>query len=325
MSRRQYAEGNRKALQRIFTEGADLVYYAQRNVLYPPGLLLVDYDLAQLELASTASARCAELRDLSGPYQSIVFNLPRFVPFWQTEVDVCAASNILRSSGRLTMVVPARSGRTRLCRILSSAFGRVERASKRPEVLTCWRPLGRTPEPYANEIRYFDPELNQTLSFFTRPGLFSADEIDPGTRLLLDVIEVSGGQRVLDVGCGYGAIGVVAGARGGEVHLLECDCRALGMAERNLKRNRVLGTALLAASLDRLRDCSFDLVLSNPPTHAGSTLLQSLFRGMVRICRPQGQVVLVVREHLNYEKWLRCLGEVQVVASRDGFKILQIA
>src|SRR5688572_1370612 len=72
-----------------------------------------------------------------------------------------------------------------------------------------------------------------------QPGVFSADAIDPGTRLLIETMRVSPTARVLDLGCGYGAIGIVAAklAIRGHATLVDSDIRATRLAERNVQLN----------------------------------------------------------------------------------------
>lgn len=67
-----------------------------------------------------------------------------------------------------------------------------------------------------------------------------------------------------------------------------------------------------------------DRIVSNPPTHAGSQVLVEMFEGMLRVLVPGGTALLVVRERLNYERWLAKLGETTSVATGGGYKILEL-
>lgn len=325
MSRRSYAENDGRTVAKLLSEGVDLVYYAQPGIAYPGESQVVDYDLSHLDRANAASRRCAELNDVSESCNGLVMNLPRFVPLAQTQLDICAASRILTPAGRLWLVMPRKSGETRVAGMLAAAFGRVVRWAGRPCVFECHSPLSRPSEPALQVFEHHDSASGKALEFTTRPGLFSPGKIDPGTRLLMETVEVGAGDNVLDVGCGYGAIGVVASARGADVEMVDCDCRAIGLADVNLRRNALTGSTRLAAALDALKDSSFDVVLSNPPTHGGSALLRSLFRDMVRVCAPPGYVALVLRQRLNYEKWLVDLGDVTPAAVKDGYKVLRVS
>ena len=323
-ARRQFAERSGSTLRALMSDSTDLVYYAQTEVAYPQQVEVVDYDLSQLEQIDAAVSSCQELNGVVGPRADIVVNVPRFVPLAQSEFDICAASRILSGSGRLSYLMPGRSGHRRIAAVLESAFGRVVRRSSSPHLFTCRSPLGRGLDAPVRLIDHQDPVSGAHLGLETRPGLFSYGKIDDGTQLLLENARISAGMKVLDVGCGYGAVGLVAAVRGASVEMVDCDCRAVALTEANLHRNGLVGTVRLSADLDARGDGSYDLVLSNPPTHGGSTALRRLFAGMVRVCRPHGQVLIVVRENLNYEKWLQELAPVNRVASAVGFKVLRM-
>jgi 16S rRNA (guanine1207-N2)-methyltransferase len=148
--------------------------------------------------------------------------------------------------------------------------------------------------------------------------------VDPGTELLLDACAIPRGKRVLDVGCGYGAIGVVAAARGAQVDMVDCDSRAVVLAKANLEENHLTGSVSLGTTLAEAPSNTYDIVLSNPPTHGGSSMLRSLFSEMLRVCRARGSVAIVIRERLNYDRWFGGSAFVERIAARDGFKVLRI-
>ena len=321
-ARRQYAEREAKSLQELLTEPADLVYYAQPGVAYPPSVEVVDYDLAELHQSGAGESRCCELADIDRNLHRIIVNLPKFVPFSQIEQDICAASRVLSPTGELCLLVPAKSGHKRIAALLETFFAEVKHRSGPPHPFLCRQPLPRSHKIHYNSINYSDPVSGRTLRFKTRPGLFSHQRIDTGTGLLLSHINIRKGDRVLDVGCGYGAIGIVAAARKAEVELVDSDSRAVEITRRNFRSNQLSGLVFLTDQLDEFPDESFDTVLSNPPTHGGSDTLRALFSSMVRVIKPGGRVFIVLREKLNYEKWLREIATIDRVTVKAGYKIL---
>src|SRR5256886_13271978 len=80
-----------------------------------------------------------------------------------------------------------------------------------------------------------------TFTFHTDSGVFSRDELDRGTELLLEAVEVGPRETILDLGCGYGVIGIVAArlTEGGHGILTEVNQRAPGLAAANLPPNRI--------------------------------------------------------------------------------------
>ena len=115
------------------------------------------------------------------------------------------------------------------------------------------------------------------LEFLTSSGVFSHRRVDPGTALLIESMVLPEEGSVLDLGCGYGPVGVAAGRLrpGLEVVLTDVNERAVELARENLRRNGVAnGVALLGGLYGPVAGRRFDVVLSNPPFSAG-------FRGAV--------------------------------------------
>ena len=115
-------------------------------------------------------------------------------------------------------------------------------------------------------------------------GLFSHDRLDPGTRLLIETMELRPRHSVIDVGCGYGAIGIVAAhlASVGRIVMVDCDARAFEYALANIrshhlnharKNGKPRVEVILGDRFDAVPGERFDRVLSHPPVHAGGDVL----------------------------------------------------
>ena len=132
--------------------------------------------------------------------------------------------------------------------------------------------------------------LNQDIVFRTKLrdsefvfhstwGLFSPRAIDVGTRLLIDRMIVNEGDTCLDLGCGYGPIGLVMArmSKSGAVYLTDKDFVAVEYAERNALQNRLSNcNCLLSNGFEQLPDVRFDVIASNLPSNTGKELLQIL-------------------------------------------------
>ncbi len=124
---------------------------------------------------------------------------------------------------------------------------------------------------------------DRQLELMTRHGLFSARALDEGTALLLRELEqLSPATRVLDLGCGYGAIGLTLAVRwpDSKIDMVDTDIRAVEAANDNAARNRLdNATATLS---DGIRDLprqsigTYELVVSNLPAQAGNDALDQL-------------------------------------------------
>jgi 16S rRNA G1207 methylase RsmC len=144
----------------------------------------------------------------------------------------------------------------------------------------------------------FSAELRgHKLQFDSTWGLFSPREIDEGTRLLLRHIEVAEDADCLDLGCGYGAIGVTLAtlAPRGRTLMVDKDFVAVDFAARNATQNRLgNASALLSNGFDRVpAGARFDLVASNVPAKVGKELLSILLHDAHARLRPGGAIYLV--------------------------------
>ena len=143
----------------------------------------------------------------------------------------------------------------------------------------------------------FDAELRgQSLRFATRFGLFSPRAIDEGTRLLLDHVEVRPTDDCLDLGCGYGAIGLTLArlAPRGRTVLVDRDVVAVEYARRNVAANALANAeVLLGDGFEHLADRGFDLVASNLPAKAGNEALYLLLADAYTHLRPGGRCTVV--------------------------------
>ena len=106
------------------------------------------------------------------------------------------------------------------------------------------------------------------LDIETRSGLFSPRSLDAGTRHLIETTTFSGDDRVLDLGCGAGVVGIVAAMKGAEVVLLDKDPEALVAAEANAARHGVVVTIVRSDAFRDLDVTGFTQILTNPPYHA---------------------------------------------------------
>ena len=112
---------------------------------------------------------------------------------------------------------------------------------------------------------------NIDLKFETKTSVFSPNFIDPGTLAMLSVIDFSQSDKVLDLGCGYGAVGILAGKLIGEEKVTMCDIseQAIKCATKNAVLNGVGNIAIkLSNGYENVEEKDFTIILSNPPYHA---------------------------------------------------------
>ncbi len=168
----------------------------------------------------------------------------------------------------------------------------------------------------------------QTLSFMTDSGVFSKGEMDKGTALLLDSLPEQMQGDILDMGCGWGAIGVTLAKAFPMAHLtmVDINLRALDLARENLSRNGATGLCVESDGVSALHGKTFDYVVTNPPIRAGKQKLYTLLLDAGKSLNPGGMLYLVIRKQQGAESCIRFLGNVftrvEKVARSAGFWIV---
>lgn len=174
------------------------------------------------------------------------------------------------------------------------------------------------------------PYRGHGLNFMTDVGVFSKGELDVGSRLLLDALPALSGD-VLDLGCGWGAIGVaVAKAnKAARVTMADVNHRALGLCRDNCKRNCVTAEVIESDGMSVFVAAgrTFDAVITNPPIRAGKQVIYQMFADAARSLKPGGALYLVIRKQQGAEscmKYLKTLyQEVEKLDKSAGFWVLK--
>lgn len=144
----------------------------------------------------------------------------------------------------------------------------------------------------------FQAELKgHSLAFNSTWGIFSPREIDSGTDLLLRHLEIQPNEVALDIGCGYGPIGltIAACAPQGEVHMVDKDFVAVDYANKNAQQNGLShAKAYLSNGLSAVpKDKVFTTVVSNIPAKVGKEMLSIILHDVHQQLAPGGQFVVV--------------------------------
>jgi 16S rRNA (guanine1207-N2)-methyltransferase len=171
----------------------------------------------------------------------------------------------------------------------------------------------------------------EILAFEVDAGIFASHGLDPGTALLIEALDPKPTDRILDLGCGWGAIGIAAAraAPQGHVVLSDVNRRAVGLCRKNLERNRVKNAEVRAGSLFRPVDGErFDVIATNPPYHVGrETILKMLAEAPDHLA-PDGRLLIVGKGSQGirfYQQWLAAHwpGTVVVRGRGSGYRVLE--
>jgi len=168
-----------------------------------------------------------------------------------------------------------------------------------------------------------------TVEFEVVPGLFSYKEIDEGTKFLIEYAEIPQEGVVLDLGCGYGVIGIVLAKINPKlrVYMIDINPEAVRIAERNAKRNGVSERVIVLRSnlYEAVKDLTFDAIYSNPPLAAGMDTVEKIVTEAPNHLKPGGSLQMVVRKGSECISRLmeKAFGNVETLVSKKGYKVLK--
>lgn len=154
------------------------------------------------------------------------------------------------------------------------------------------------------DIQFTDTLSDQHLTFSTTWGLFSPRSIDDGTRLILNKIKVEADDNCLDLGCGYGPIGITLArlAPKGKTQLLDKDFVAVDYSNKNIKDNDINNaSAVLSNGFDALsKNPEWDLIASNIPAKVGKEMLGLYLVDAKDLLKPGGKFYVVTINGLRH-------------------------
>jgi len=152
-------------------------------------------------------------------------------------------------------------------------------------------------ERLRQDIVFSETLMGHTLQFHTTWGLFSPKAIDEGTQLLLRHLEVQPDERAIDLGCGYGPIGISIAKNAPQGHCLmvDKDFVAVEYANANAKRNGVENAeAMLSDGLRHIPDQRFTLAVTNLPAKTSKEHYYLFFHDIFDRLEPGGRFYVVV-------------------------------
>ena len=169
-----------------------------------------------------------------------------------------------------------------------------------------------------------------TFRFRTDAGVFSRASLDRGTELLLEALEVGPCELLLDLGCGYGVIGIVAArlSEGGHAILTDINERAVRLARRNIRANGVENAEVRSGDLYApVADLAFNQIVCNPPLRAGRAVVDRIVVEAPAHLLEGGHLWLVARTRQGAEslqtRMATAFGNASIVGRGSGYKVLR--
>ncbi|MEH7117723.1 class I SAM-dependent methyltransferase [Neobacillus vireti] len=183
-----------------------------------------------------------------------------------------------------------------------------------------------------SDPKFWDYKLrNFSFRFKTDNGVFSKREVDFGSRLLIESFmmpDVEG--HVLDVGCGYGPIGLSIAKEFNNriVHMVDVNERAIQLAKENASLNHITNVDIYESDrLLNVKDAQFAAVLTNPPIRAGKQTVHDIFEQSYKRLVPDGELWVVIQKKQGapsaLEKLKTLFSDVETVDKTKGYFIIK--
>lgn len=180
-----------------------------------------------------------------------------------------------------------------------------------------------------SDVRTIEAELRgMRLKFFTDAGVFSRSGVDFGSALLIESMQIPEASKVLDVGCGYGPIGITAAKLhpANAVDMIDINERAVELAKRNAEMNGVRNVRIWQSDLyEKVETRDYDVILSNPPIRAGKQVVFAIFSGAYDLLKDGGSLWIVIQKKQGapsaFEKLQSIFPVVEEVTKEKGYRI----
>lgn len=179
-----------------------------------------------------------------------------------------------------------------------------------------------------SEVQTLSYEVGgRTYTFFSDHSVFSIQRVDPGSDLLIRTIlkDQEHTEKILDLGCGYGPIGLVlADQLGAEATLMDINERAMDLARRGAAANRITAEVVTE---DKVTDQDYTLVATNPPIRAGKSTVYHFFALAYEHLKENGALYVVIRKQQGADSAVkelkRVFGNCATIGRQSGYHILK--
>lgn len=187
-----------------------------------------------------------------------------------------------------------------------------------------------------HQVRDWNFELmGNQFQFETDNGVFSKHTVDFGSRTLLNALEKSQTLsdfhgKLLDVGCGYGPLGLAIAKKypQAKVEMVDVNNLALELAKKNAQLNQIQNAVIYQSNVyDQVQAHDFDAIISNPPIRAGKKIVHQILSGAAEHLVENGTLTIVIQKKQGAasakKKMEEVFGNCQLIMRNKGYQILQ--
>ncbi|MCO4517626.1 16S RNA methylase RsmC [Streptococcus infantarius subsp. infantarius] len=169
--------------------------------------------------------------------------------------------------------------------------------------------------------------LGQSFTFLTDSGVFSKKMVDYGSQILLNTLNFEKGKTLLDLGCGYGPLGIsLAKVQGVKPTMVDINNRAIDLAKQNAQKNGVEADIFQSNIYEKVNG-TFDYIISNPPIRAGKQVVHTIISESINYLKVGGNLTIVIQKKQGAPsakaKMEEVFGNVEILKRDKGYYILR--
>ncbi len=169
--------------------------------------------------------------------------------------------------------------------------------------------------------------LDKEFVFNTDNGVFSKNGLDFGSRLLINnLIKENLSGEILEVGCGYGIIGIILSlVLNVKVDMIDVNQRAIHLTEMNLKQNKSLANVFYSDCYENINK-KYDYIITNPPIRAGKKIVYKILREAKNYLKENGSLYFVMRKEqgaLSTIKDMQDIYKITILEKSKGYLIIK--
>ena len=169
--------------------------------------------------------------------------------------------------------------------------------------------------------------LGLGFHLYTDAGVFSKKMVDYGSQVLLNALDLERGKNLLDVGCGYGPLGIsLAKVQGVQSTMIDINSRAIDLAKKNAERNGVVAHIFQSNIYENVSE-KFDYIISNPPIRAGKKVVHEIIEGAFDHLNQGGSLTIVIQKKQGAPsakvKMENVFGNAEIIRKDKGYYILR--
>lgn len=181
----------------------------------------------------------------------------------------------------------------------------------------------------SENLSKIDVKVKDTsFSFYTDDGVFNKKGLDYGTRVLLENINLENKNSFLDVGCGCGPIGIYIAKQSNSytVDMIDVNEKAVILTNKSIKLNSLNNINAYVSNVYENVIKKYDMILTNPPIHAGKKVVYEIIRGAYNLLNNNGELWIVIRKDQGAKSLIKDMSDIydfEIIKRDNGFYILK--